>query len=271
MCGLTAILLHPQPRSPADWQLLREITTANLEAHEERGREAAGLAVIQQDGQYQLFKQPVAASELIKMAGYRETLARIDENTVAVLGHTRMPTKGSRWRNVNNHPIRAGHVLGIHNGVIRNDDALFNGLHLPRAGEVDSEIIFRLQDAIDPTTLNGHYWPQLQTVVRCLEGRFATLSIDLRRPTRLLALKHLQPLCLHYEPAVEALFFSSRYVFLRRAFGRSVVTEALESGCGFSFDALTLPARGNRPLETWSLFDQHSDFSALGLEIPNHG
>ncbi len=258
MCGLVGTLLHPRPRSPEAWQTIREATTGNLQANEERGREAAGIAVIQRDGRYHIFKQPVTASSLIVMEGYRETLERVNEETVCILGHTRMPTKGSRWRNVNNHPLLAGHVIGIHNGVISNDDELFATLGLCRCGEVDSEIIFRLQDGIDPQRENGRYLPRVSERMRLLGGRFATLSVDLRQPTRLLALKHLQPLCIHYERSLTALFFSSRYIFLRRAFGRSVVTEALDSGYGFYFDALNFPAREGEPLSLFEIFPSNT-------------
>ena len=253
MCGLTGVLLYPTRRSADEWAEIKDITTANLVFNEERGREASGIAVIQADGRCHIFKQPVPASELVEMEGYRRVLSTVNEATVCILGHTRMPTKGSRWHNVNNHPLLAGHVVGIHNGVITNDDRLFARFGLPRAGEVDSEIIFRLQDTIDPLRYNGRYPGLVQEKVNLLEGRFATLSVDLRRPSGLLVLKHLQPLCLHYEQELTALFFSSRYLFLRRAFGRSVITEALESGHGFHFDALSLPRSGNRPLHSFDI------------------
>lgn len=244
------MLLFPRARSEAEWRTLREVMTANLRANEQRGQDAAGIVVIQRDGRYTLFKQPLTVSALVQLDGYHATLACMDENTVAVLGHTRMPTKGSCSCPANNHPIHAGHVLGVHNGVIMNDDALFNTLHLPRNGEVDSEIIFRLQDRVDPTTANGTYLARVRAELCRLEGRFATLSVDLRAPTRLLVLKHLQPLCLHYEAPLAALFFSSRYVFLRNAFGRAVTTEILEDDHAFTFEALELPARAHRPVET---------------------
>jgi glutamine phosphoribosylpyrophosphate amidotransferase len=59
-----------------------------------------------------------------------------------------MPTKGSPILNTNNHPIIAGRVIGVHNGIINNDDALFSKYanRIERAGQVDSEIIFRLID-----------------------------------------------------------------------------------------------------------------------------
>jgi glucosamine 6-phosphate synthetase-like amidotransferase/phosphosugar isomerase protein len=248
MCGLAGVLLYPARRSAEEWRLIISIATANLVFNEERGREAAGIAVIQTSGHCQAFKQPVPASELMKMKGYRRTLSAVGHDTACILGHTRMPTKGSRWRNANNHPLLTGHVVGIHNGTIVNDDHLFDHLDLPRSGDVDSEVIFRLQDTIDPLRCDGRYPTLVQERMSLLEGTFATLSVDLRRPTGLLVLKHLQPLCVHYERELQALFFSSRYVFLRKAFGRSVITEALENGRGFYFDARHLSQNGNRPV-----------------------
>jgi glucosamine 6-phosphate synthetase-like amidotransferase/phosphosugar isomerase protein len=253
MCGIVGVLLYPRQRSAEAWRQILDVTTTNLLGNEERGKDAAGIAVIQANGRYALFKQPVAASTLVEMPGYLQTLSTISDRTVCILAHTRMPTKGSRWHNANNHPIRAGHVIGVHNGVIRNDDALFAQYDLPRAGEVDSEIIFRLQDSVDPLGANGTYCSILQCQSRRLEGRFATLSVDLRQPTRLTALKYLRPLCLHYEAELAALFFSSRYVFLRRAFGRSVITEALDSGWGFCFNALRLQDLGSEPVERFQI------------------
>ncbi|MBN2391897.1 MAG: hypothetical protein JXR84_14310, partial [Anaerolineae bacterium] len=48
-------------------------------------------------------------------------------------------------------------------------------------------------------------------------------------------------------------FFSSRYLFLRKAFGRGVITEALESGYGFYFDAEALPENGNQPSSSFEI------------------
>ncbi len=256
MCGLAGILLYPSERPASDWQAIRDCFTQTLLANEERGREASGMAIIQRDGTFELHKGPVPASELIETKTYRRMLASVGPETTCLLGHTRMPTKGSRWNNANNHPLQAGHVLGIHNGHIHNDDELFVTLNLPRAGQVDSEIIFRLLDTLSPVHLNGTYPVAAQQKARALRGRFATLSVDVRRPERLLVFKREMPLCLHYHEPWQALCFSSRYIFLRKAFGRAVITEALESGRGFYFDALHLPQNGNQPLACFDIASQ---------------
>ncbi len=51
-----------------------------------------------------------------------------------------------QWRDINenNHPIRAGDILGAHNGTIYNANTLFRRFKLHRFAEVDSELLFRL-------------------------------------------------------------------------------------------------------------------------------
>ena len=66
------------------------------------------------------------------------------------MGYTRWRTRGNEFNNHNNHPIRAGIVLGTHNGTIFNADHLFRRLGLPRYAEVDNELIFRLVDRFAP-------------------------------------------------------------------------------------------------------------------------
>jgi glucosamine 6-phosphate synthetase-like amidotransferase/phosphosugar isomerase protein len=247
MCGLVGLLLHPGPRPAGAWEEIRAAVTANLLANEERGREAAGVVVVQEDGSYHLFKQPVPASALVRMPGYGEALRAIGPHTTCVLGHTRLPTKGSRWHNANNHPLLAGHVVGVHNGYIDNDDALFEELQLPRTAEVDSEVIFRLQDRVEPLGANGSYLPRLSERLALLEGRFTTLSVDTRAPGRLVVLKVRNPLSLHYEPTLRALLFSSRYVYLRKTFGPVVAGQMLSDQHAYAFDAGSLPRLGSEP------------------------
>src|ERR671933_426166 len=66
-----------------------------------------------------------------------------------LLVHVRDYTKGHPSLSANNHPIRHGAVVGVHNGVIVNDDELFahHGIARDEAGmTVDSEIIFALAE-----------------------------------------------------------------------------------------------------------------------------
>lgn len=237
MCGIAAILLTPQERSKADWHAIRETFTRNLVFNEERGQAASGLAIVSQDGEVALLKRPQPASEFTNEVEYQHLLEGIGPRTTLILGHTRLPTKGSPDNHDNNHPIWVGSVIGVHNGHISNDDALFNRFNLARRGEVDSEIIFRLLDARAPGDLNGSGLPAVGATLQLLEGQFTFLACYLAEAHKLLVLKHHNPLCAHYHAGWNALVFSSRYIFLRKAFGRSLNAEALPHDHLLLYDA----------------------------------
>ena len=90
------------------------------------------------------------AHELVYEKPFQELLGQVDNETTILMGHTRWRTRGNEFNNRNNHPIRAGIVIGTHNGTIYNADYLFRRLGLPRYAEVDSELIFRLADRFAP-------------------------------------------------------------------------------------------------------------------------
>src|SRR3990172_1875750 len=241
MCGIPALLLHPQERSVQDWQAIRGVFSANLQFNEERGREATGVAIVQTDGQVSLLKQPLPASRLVNTSQFLSLLEAVNSQTMLLLGHTRLPTKGDPAFNQNNHPIQAGPVLGVHNGEVFNDDELFARFGFPRTAQVDSEIIFRLIESIDPALSDEGYLESVRGRIDLLQGQFAFLAYDLRRPGRLLALRHRNPLCALFHPAWNALVFSSRYVFLRKTFGRALAAEALNPDRLLVFDAASIP------------------------------
>jgi glucosamine 6-phosphate synthetase-like amidotransferase/phosphosugar isomerase protein len=224
MCGLAAVLLAPRVRSQPQWQSIWQHFTENLQANEIRGRAATGVAITTATGGIYLEKQPIPASEFITTHRYHSLPTHLNEQTVLLLGHTRLPTQGDPGRNDNNHPLLVGDTLGIHNGHINNSEAIFQAGHLRRESEVDSEVIFRLLDTLDVQPLN------LATVaasLRQLEGRFTILAIQQRSPQQLLIVRHQNPLSIHYHPEWKALLFSSSYVFLRKAFGPIVRQEVV--------------------------------------------
>jgi len=241
------VLLHPERRSPEVWRAIGNTFTDCFLFSESRGRDASGVAIIWANGICQVLKMAVPASSLVAMDGYGQLLERLGDGVICILGHTRKPTKGSPELNANNHPIRAGHVIGVHNGVIQNDDDLFKAHRFTRSGQVDSEVIFRLLDA--PCAMSaetmGSRWLEMRMAE--LEGTFATLSVDIRRPNLLVALRKDRPLNLHYDGDTRALYFSSRYIYLRKAFGTAVVNETIGDDHGYIFDANQLPRNAWHP------------------------
>jgi len=253
MCGIAAVLLYPQERSAAEWLAIRDVFTHNLLFNEERGRAATGLAVVQTDGQVYLFKAPRSACEFVELPAYRHLLDQVGPKTTLILGHTRLPTKGDPACAANNHPVHTGPVFGVHNGHIPNDDDLFARFGYSRLGQVDSEIIFQMLAAVAPGEDSGVYLGQVLPHLAVVQGQVTVVACDQRAPHRLLVLKHNNPLCLHYHPGWSAIIFSSRYIFLRKAFGQSIITEAIEHDQLMVFDATRIPDCHSQPIQSLPL------------------
>ena len=121
--------------------------------------------------------------------------------------HTRWATKGDPADNGNNHPIIVGNTVGIHNGVITNDDELFESHGWERQAEVDSEAIFQLiEHAKDPLA-----------ALPTLRGRAAIAWLDTDEPNTLhLAKLEGSPLFVGYTNN-GSVFFASTEPLLREA------------------------------------------------------
>ncbi len=258
MCGITAILLADS--TTRDISKIQDLFTANLVANEIRGKDATGILIVQNNGSWFLEKAPLPASEFTKTSAYTKLLSRADRDTVLLLGHTRNPTKGSPTDNNNNHPIIVGDTIGVHNGTLSNDDEIFLQ-HLKagkdsRIGAVDSEAIFALIDELGRNNSMERYCDKLSQMSQLLHGSYTTIYTRPEDPFRLYLLKYNNPMSVHYSPEHQGLFFSSRYIFLRKAFGRSVITEALPSRQGFVFDSTLITNRGKRPILCFPLAQQ---------------
>ena len=137
MCGIAGYSVGIE--SQVDRTLAAQALLAGIA---ERGADAVGYAV-RADGPLVVHKQQTGASAL---------LDEIDVPSSArqALVHVRDYTKGHPTIAANNHPVRHGSVVGIHNGIIANDEELFarHGIerHDPEM-TVDSEAIFALVDA----------------------------------------------------------------------------------------------------------------------------
>lgn len=131
MCGIAGFSRSPDERVDS-----RVLATALLLGIEDRGRHATGAAFFEGNQAF-VQKGPIAASKFVR------ELDMGPEATTAVL-HTRWATKGTPAVNANNHPIEIpGKVLGVHNGCLWNDDALFEQIGPDkRIAQVDSEAIF---------------------------------------------------------------------------------------------------------------------------------
>ena len=135
MCGIAGFSVS------SDSRLDRTVAArALLAGIAERGADAVGYAYRTTTPHVGVHKQRSGASALVDRI-------LVPSDTSQLLVHVRDYTKGHPSLAANNHPIRHGTVVGIHNGIIVNDDELFAQNGIGRADAemtVDSEIIFAL-------------------------------------------------------------------------------------------------------------------------------
>ena len=107
------------------------------ESLEDRGTHAAGTSWLWEDADKPLtYKKPKPASAI------SEVVERMEgKNTRYALFHTRYTTQGSTEYNGNNHPVLANRIILTHNGMLSNDNRIFDITQLKRLHEVDSEAI----------------------------------------------------------------------------------------------------------------------------------
>ena len=166
MCGIAGYSLNPAssaPRTLAAQALLAGIA--------ERGADAVGYAHRGLGGEIHLSKQRSGATALLDEL-------HIPLEATQALVHVRDYTKGHPRIEANNHPIRHGRVVGIHNGIILNDEEIFARYGFERAEPemtVDSEAIFALAEHAE-----GH-----AEALEELTGAMATAWFDERLPSTL--------------------------------------------------------------------------------------
>jgi len=164
MCGIAGYSLSL--RSDVDRTLAAQALLAGIA---DRGADAVGYAHRGWEDAYPVVtKQRTPASRLLDRIA-------VPADATELLVHVRDYTKGHPSIPANNHPVRHGPVVGIHNGIILNDDELLAPYSCARAEPrmtVDSEAIFALaaHSRNEPDALEA------------LAGSMATAWLDQREP-----------------------------------------------------------------------------------------
>ena len=148
-------------------RLLKKLTQALANAAEERGTDAAGISYIK-NVHVTIYKRPKPAHK-IKF--------NIPENTVAVMGHTRLATQGDKENNCNNHPFygKADKSFAFaHNGVLYNDTVLSKTYSLPKTNiETDSYVAVQLIEQQKKLDFNS-----LRNMAEDIMGNFVFTILD---------------------------------------------------------------------------------------------
>jgi len=190
MCGIAGYSVSL--RSSVDRTLAAQALLAGIA---DRGADAVGYAYRGGQDMYPVVtKQRTAASRLLERI-------TVPAHANELLIHVRDYTKGHPSIPANNHPVRHGPVIGIHNGIIANDDELLAPHSCARSQPsmtVDSEAIFALaaHSQNDPRALEA------------ISGSMATAWLDQREPGTVFAARGIgRPLWLGRGRGV--VFFAS--------------------------------------------------------------
>src|SRR5216117_2428823 len=162
MCGIAGYSLTAS--SPLERTLAAQALLAGIA---ERGADAVGYAHRSPGERVSVHKQRSGASALLDEI-------TVPQSATELLVHVRDYTKGHPTVAANNHPIRHGAVIGIHNGVILNDDELLADHECARREPgmtVDSEAIFAVAAHSEGAA----------EALEALRGSMATAWIDERR------------------------------------------------------------------------------------------
>lgn len=155
MCGIFGIVAAPG--TDFDPARVGPFLADLFRLSEPRGQEASGLAIAV-NGEIRIFKRGLAPSAMLASGPYARFLdaaladLKTDGNrrltaSLALIGHCRMVTNGAEIVPGNNHPILTRGTVGIHNGIVTNDDLLWReNPELTREHETDSEVLFQLID-----------------------------------------------------------------------------------------------------------------------------
>ncbi len=128
MCGIFGIIAKEEKYSRKELiNLLEEVARLS----QVRGKDSSGLAYrFESTSQIDVLKGPVSIDKLFKTKEYKDFKTAILKeekqatcnNVFAALGHARLVTNGSQLEDVNNQPVVKDGIVGIHNGIIVNED-----------------------------------------------------------------------------------------------------------------------------------------------------
>lgn len=182
MCGIVAYI---GPREAYN------ILIKGLQRLEYRGYDSAGIALLQEDNNLQVYKKKGKVKDLTNYTEGKDVTGTIG------MGHTRWATHGEP-NDINAHPHLSGdgRLSIIHNGIIENYEALKKALVNEGhsfVSDTDTEILVHLIEAIqerDQVALDEAVRIALTKVV----GAYAIVVISADEPDRIVAARKGSPL-----------------------------------------------------------------------------
>ena len=167
------------------------ILIKGLKRLEYRGYDSAGVAMINADGELNVYKTKG------KVHNLEEFVAEKDVSGNIGIAHTRWATHGEPCQaNAHPHYSTSGNLALIHNGIIENYADLKDKLRVRGyvfKSETDTEVLVQLIDFLH----NGSRLPLLlavETALRSVIGAYAIAVVDKTNPRQIIAARKSSPL-----------------------------------------------------------------------------
>lgn len=197
MCGIVGYI-GPREAYP--------ILIAGLKRLEYRGYDSAGIALINDGGQLNVYKEKGKVSNLEAIASQRDTTGKIG------IAHTRWATHGEPSA-VNAHPhvSQSGRLALVHNGIIENYASLkefLKGKGFTFNSSTDTEVLVQLIEF-----MQQEYGKDLEGAVvlalRRVVGAYAIAVIDKEFPDKIVVAKKSSPVAIGVGKDNGEFFFAS--------------------------------------------------------------
>lgn len=229
MCGIIGMFAFDKGSTTKEKKMRREsmlfLFTEVLQRTRTRGPDATGVSAIFSDGDSMIQKGNIKSPEFIanyggtteEYDGFLDACRESDADLSMLIGHCRKSSVGNTWDNENNHPIKAGEIIGVHNGTLKNHEIVFEKLNCRRDGEVDSEAIMRLLESLtndceDPFTLDT-----LEETFRRLEGAFTIIAANANNPYQAALIRKERPMEIAIIRPLKLVIVVSEKCFLEEA------------------------------------------------------
>jgi asparagine synthetase B (glutamine-hydrolysing) len=177
MCGIFGVTLSK--KSNYSTKNVNEVLKKIAHISESRGKDSSGLAIRnEKKNKLDVVKGDIPIRQLTKSkkanSYLNDSLNEYEKGTnFLVFGHARLVTNGSQLKAVNNQPVVKDGVTLIHNGIITNNEELWEAnKDISREYNIDTEIINSLLHKSISKSENF-----LQAVNNCFNSLIGTFSV----------------------------------------------------------------------------------------------